>query len=140
MVSYLLNIWLPSPILNTSYATVSIIWYCHIADDEIVNLKSTSSLKQLIKAIKREYRVSSYGVFSLQYSDGVEFYEDSEEINHNGGETETTLEEFFGNAEGAEIIYVVKKSGKDDLFIGNATNENLIAEVRYGTINRQIQM
>merc|ERR1712051_764550 len=55
-----------------------------------------------------------------------------------------TLEEFFKNADGrladgAEIIYVPKKAGKDDLMIGNATDENLIAEIRYGTINRQIQ-
>jgi len=95
---------------------------------------------QTIRAIKREHRVSSYGAFSLQYSDGVEFYEDTEEINHDGGETEMTLEEFFGNAEGAEIIYVAKKAGKADLMIGNATDENLLAEVRYGTINQQIQM
>ena len=109
------------------------------SDDEIVNLNSTSTLKQMIRAIKREHCVSSYGVFSLHYSNGVEFYEDTEENYHNEKETETTLEEFFGNAEGAEIIYVVKKAGKADLMIGNATNENLIAEIRYGTINRQIQ-
>ena len=65
----------------------------------------------MVRAIKREYCVSSYGVFSLQYSeDGMQFYEDTEEININDEETETTLEEFFGNpearAEGAEIIYV----------------------------------
>ena len=93
----------------------------------------------MIRAIKKEYCVSNYGVFSLQFSDGVEFYQDKTDISHNSEETKITLEEFFGNAEGAEIIYVVKKSGKNDLMIGNATNENLIAEVRYGTINRQIQ-
>ena len=93
----------------------------------------------MIRAIKREYCVSSYGVFSLQFSDGVDFYEDTEDINLNNEETEITLEEFFGNAEGAEIIYVAKKAGKDDLMIGNATDENLIAEIRYGTINRQIK-
>ena len=93
----------------------------------------------MIRAIKREYCVSSYGVFSLQFSDGVDFYEDTEDINLNNEETEITLEEFFGNADGAEIIYVAKKAGKDDLMIGNATDENLIAEIRYGTINRQIQ-
>ena len=60
----------------------------------------------MVRAIKREYCVSSYGVFSLQYSDGMEFYEDTEEININDEETEITLEEFFGNADGAEIIYV----------------------------------
>ena len=60
----------------------------------------------MVRAIKREYCVSSYGVFSLQYSDGMEFYEDTEEININDEETEITLEEFFGNADSAEIIYV----------------------------------
>jgi len=108
-------------------------------EDEIEDLKSTSTLKNMIRAIKREYCVSSYGVFSLQFSDGVDFYEDTEDINLNNEETEITLEEFFGNAEGAEIIYVAKKAGKDDLMIGNATDENLIAEIRYGTINRQIK-
>lgn len=108
-------------------------------DDEIENLKSTSTLKEMVRAIKREYCVSNYGVFSLQDSDGIEFYEDTEEININDEETEITLEEFFGNADSAEIIYVAKKAGKNDLMIGNATDENLIAEIRYGTINRQIQ-
>jgi len=108
-------------------------------DDEIEDLFTTSTLKEMVRAIKREYCVSSYGVFSLQYSDGMEFYEDTEEININDEETEITLEEFFGNADGAEIIYVPKKARKDDLMIGNATDENLIAEIRYGTINRQIQ-
>ena len=69
-------------------------------------MKSTSTLKEMVRAIKREYCVSSYGVFSLQYSDGMEFYEDTEEININDEETQITLEEFFGNADGAEIIYV----------------------------------
>ena len=36
-------------------------------------------------------------------------------------------------------LQVPKKAGKDDLMIGNATDEDLIAEIRYGTINRQIQ-
>ena len=36
-------------------------------------------------------------------------------------------------------LQVPKKAGKDDLMIGNSTDENLIAEIRYGTINRQIQ-
>jgi len=107
-------------------------------DDEIEDLLTTSTLKEMVRAIKREYCVSNYGVFSLQYSDGMEFYEDTEEVILNE-ETEITLEEFFGNADGAEIIYVAKKAGKDDLMIGNATDENLIAEIRYGTINRQIQ-
>ena len=93
----------------------------------------------MIRAIKKEYCVSNYGVFSLQFSDGVEFYQDTKEINLNDKETKITLEEFFGNGYGAEITYVAKKAGKDDLMIGNATDENLIAEVRYETINRQIQ-
>ena len=76
------------------------------ADDEIEDLLTTSTVKEMVRAIKREYCVSSYGVFSLQYSDGIEFYEDTEEININDEETEITLEEFFGNADGAEIIYV----------------------------------
>ena len=74
-------------------------------DDEIEDLLTTSTLKEMVRAIKREYCVSSYGVFSLQYSDGMEFYEDTEEINVNDEETQITLEEFFGNADGAEIIY-----------------------------------
>ena len=76
------------------------------ADDEIEDLLTTSTLKEMIREIKKEYCVSSYGVFSLQYSDGVEFYKDTEEINPNDEETKITLEEFFGNADGAEIIYV----------------------------------
>ena len=48
-----------------------------------------------------------------------------------------TLEDFFGNSEGAKIIYEPINAGPSDLYIGNATDENLIAEIRYGTINRQ---
>ena len=60
----------------------------------------------MVRAIKREYCVSSYGVFSLQYSDGMEFYEDTEEININDEEAQITLGEFFENADSAKIIYV----------------------------------
>merc|ERR1712008_14917 len=69
----------------------------------------------------------------------MEFYEDTKENYLNDELTKKTLEEFFENTVGAEIIYVAKKAGKDDLKIGNATDEKLIAEIRYGTINRQIQ-
>ena len=52
-------------------------------------------------------------------------------------EDEITLKDFFGNSEGAVIIYDPIHAGPSDLYIGNATDENLIAEIRYGTINRQ---
>lgn len=108
-------------------------------DDEIEKLLTTSTLKEMIRAIKREYCVGGYGVFSLQYSDGMELYEDTEENYLNDELSKITLEEIFENAVGAEIIYVAKKAGKNDIMIGNATDERLFAEIRYGTINRQIQ-
>ena len=98
----------------------------------------------MVKQIKRLYRVSGLGAFSLQYCKGdisevfwdSVFYKDEQEIDPNSKENET-LENFFGNAEGAEIIYVPKTTRKDDIMIGNATDDDLVAKLEYGIINRQ---
>ena len=52
-------------------------------------------------------------------------------------EANITLEDFFGNSEGAEIIYDSIHAGSDDIMIGNATNEQLVAKLDYGIINKQ---
>ena len=60
----------------------------------------------MVRAIKKENFVSGYGGFSLQDSDGMEIYKDTEENYLNDELTKITLEEYFENADGAEIIYV----------------------------------
>ena len=55
--------------------------FCVIfAEDEIENLKSTSTMKSMVRAIKMEYDIDArtYGLFNLQFSDGEEFYKDKE--------------------------------------------------------------
>lgn len=104
--------------------------------DVVLKLKRTMLLSDLIKLLKRHYRVSSLGAFSLQYCNGDVFYYDVEKIDPNCGENET-LENFFGNAEGDEIVFVPKTAGSDDVMIGNATDEHLVAKLEYGIINRQ---
>ena len=64
-------------------------------------------------------------------------FQDGRNLPSQNSEDNLTLEDFFGNSEGAEIIYDPIHAGPNDLYIGNATDENLIAEIRYGTINRQ---
>ena len=114
--------------------------------DVIPKLKGTSTLSDMVQQIKRLYRVSGLGAFSLQYCkrdvsevcwDSV-FYEDEQEIDPNSKENET-LEIFFGNAEGAEIIYAPKTAGNDDIMIGNATDEHLVAKLDYEILNKQTQ-
>ena len=112
--------------------------YVTFAGDVVLKLKRTMLLSDLIKLLKRHYRVSSLGAFSLQYCDGEVFYYDVEKIDPNCEENET-LEKFFGNAEGADIVFVPKTAGSDDIMIGNATNENLVAKLDYEILNRQTQ-
>ena len=79
--------------------------------DQIGNLKSTSTLKEMVRQIKREYRVSTYGVFSLHNRFGEVLY-----IDEENNDSDETLESFFGNCNGAEIIYEPVKAGFRDLF------------------------
>ena len=114
--------------------------------DVIPKLKGTSTLSDMVQQIKRLYRVSGLGAFSLQYCKGdvsevfwdSVFYKDEQEIDPNSKENET-LENFFGNAEGAEIIYVPKTAGNVDTMIGNATDKHLVAVLDYEILNKQTQ-
>ena len=79
--------------------------------DQIENLKSTSTVKEMVWQIKRKYRVSNYGAFSLQNRFGEVFYID-EENNDSNGEMSETMESLFGNPKGAEIIYHLVNASK----------------------------
>ena len=92
-------------------------------------------MTDLVRAVKEEFMVEGFAGFSLQYSDGFVFYQDEKRDDHPNSEENETLEEFFQNAEGAEILYVEKKAGPDDIKISNATDEDLIAVLDYETIN-----
>ena len=135
------DVWAISP--PSSYNPVPALIILNIIvlfpGDVIPKLKGTSTLSDMVQQIKRLYRVSGLGAFSLQYCevfwDSV-FYKDEQEIDPNSKENET-LENFFGNEEGAEIIYVPKTAGCDDIMIGNATDDDLVAKLEYGIINRQ---
>jgi len=102
---------------------------------EIEKLRSDSKMTDLVRAVKEEFMVEGFAGFSLQYSDGFVFYQDEKRDDHPNREENETLEEFFKNAEGAEILYVEKKAGPDDIKISNATDEDLIAVLDYETIN-----
>ena len=92
-------------------------------------------MTDLVREVKEEFMVEGFAGFSLQYSDGFVFYQDEKRDDHPNSEENETLEDFFQNAEGAEILYVEKKAGPDDIKISNATDEDLIAVLDYETIN-----
>ena len=98
----------------------TLIAHCFIfAEDEIENLKSTSTLKDLVHAIKMEYFIDAhtYGLFNLQHSDGEVFYKDTDPMSDNSEDDikiMITLEDLFGNSKGAEIIYEAKVEGDCD--------------------------
>ena len=101
--------------------------------DQFENLKSTSTVKEMVPLIKRKYKVSNYGAFSLQNRFGVVLYFDDENNDSN-----ETLESFFGNCNGAEIIYEPVKAGLRDLFssknsivIWNALKQQVKCSYKY---------
>jgi hypothetical protein len=89
---------------------------------QIENLKSTSTKMEMVWQIKRKFRVCNYGAFSLQNRLGEVFYID-EENNDFNSEMSETMENFFGNPNGGEIIYDPINAGK---FLGTASNKYFV--------------
>ena len=103
--------------------------------DQIENLKSTSTVKEMVRLIKRKYKVSNYGAFSLQNRFGEVLYFDDETENNDSNET---LESFFGNCNGSEIIYDLIKAGnwysgpsKNSIVIWNALKQQVKCFYKY---------
>lgn len=71
---------------------------------QIENLKSISTVKEMVWQIKKKFRVSNYGAFRLLNRFDEEIYVDVEN-NDSNSEMSETMEIFFGNPKGAEIIY-----------------------------------
>ena len=101
--------------------------------DQIENLKSTSTVKEMVGQIKRKYKVSNYGAFSLQNRFGELLYFDDENNDSN-----ETLESFFGNCNGSEIIYDLIKAGnchggssKNSIVIWNALKQQVKCFYKY---------
>ena len=66
----------------------------------------------MVHELKMAYDIDArtYGLFSLQNRFGVEIYSGEAEIDSDG-ENNETMESFFGNPNGAKIIYDPIKAG-----------------------------
>ena len=102
-------------------------------------LKSTDTLKTMIKVIQDRKNLKHENIFCLKFQDGREFYEHQPDMPDDKS-SHDTLAEFFNDSYGAEIVYSGINCGwrikSKDIFLGNATNETYEIKVRYKAVNK----